>query len=48
MSVQCELYKEMMTKDKMEREERIRRNAQLSYQKAALPPRMEQHEKITK
>ena len=43
-----ELYHQMMTKDKMEREERIRRNAQLSYEKAKLPPRMEMHEKIKK
>jgi len=38
----------MMTTDKMEWEERIWRNAQLSYQKAKLPPRMEMHEKIQK
>lgn len=45
-SVTVEMFKQMMTTDKMEREERIRRNAQLSYQKAKLPPWMEMHEKI--
>ena len=47
-NVMIEIYDRMVTTDQREREERIRRNAQIQFQKAKLPPRMEMHEKIQK
>lgn len=37
-------FKMMMEKEEHEREQRIRLNAEKSYQMASLPPRMQEHE----
>ena len=39
------LYKRMMDNREYKRELRIKRNAEISYSLARLPPRMEEHEK---
>lgn len=47
-SCTVEIFKIMMEENNKAREESIRKNAQLSYLKAKLPPRMEMYEKLTK
>lgn len=42
------LYKRMIDKIEYERESRIKKNAELSYSLAKLPPRMEAYEKMKK
>ena len=42
------LYKRMVDKIEYEREQRIKKNAELSYSLAKLPPRMEEYEKKRK
>jgi hypothetical protein len=42
------LYKRMVDKIEYEREQRIKKNAEVSYSLAKLPPRMEAYEKQRK
>lgn len=42
------LYKRMVDKIEYEREQRIKKNAELSYSLAKLPPRMEEYEQKKK
>ena len=42
------LYKRMIDKIEYEREIRIKKNAEVSYSLAKLPPRMEEHERQKK
>ena len=42
------LYKRMVDKIEYERELRIKKNAEISYSLARLPPRMEEYEKLRK